>query len=676
MRPRSYPLFLQVLTLFLAYFLTARAGLLLGAVSGFATFVWPPTGIALAALFIYGYRLWPGVFLAALLVNYVTGAPPIVAAGIALGNTLEAIAGAYLLRRFARFEPSLERLPDIFALIGYAALASTLVSATIGVSSLLAGGTLLMGAIFPTWVAWWVGDILGNLVAFPFALVLLGRLRFSSYAGRRSEAALLTLFLIAVSLFAFSNLAAAGPVPHASLAYLLFLPLIWAALRFDQATVATAIFATSMGAVAGTVLGLGPFALDTLSKSLFALQLFMGTMAVTSLIMGAVAAERRKGNHELEERVAEDEALIESIGDGVVAVDPSGRILKTNSQARIMLGWGRLQIIGVELATVLKAVDERGEPAPPKARPIHQVLTTGERIATDRFSYIRRDGSIFPVAITVNPITSAGIIVGAVEVFRDITNEREIEQAKSGFIALVSHQLRTPLTIASWYSERLRTRLGDHLESKSRADLAEIERSVHHMIKLVNDILHVSLLESGTLQVEPVPTKLGEFLQHIIREFDPLTHEKTCHIRFEEVPTLPVPIDPDLTREMLYNLLSNAVKYSRGPSCDILVSLREGSGTYEDAYVIAVQDHGIGISFADRVRIFQRFFRADSARRMSSDGTGLGLYLVKQIAGVTGATAWVESKEGEGSTFFVAIPKSGMKERAGEQFSKRLTPYH
>ena len=670
--PRSF--YVQVFFLFAAYAITARAGLLLGAVSGFATFVWPPTGIALAALLVYGYRLWPGVFLAAFLVNFITGAPVAVAAGIAVGNTLEAVVGAFLLRRFGWFKPSLRGVSDVLVLIGYAALGSTLVSATIGVSSLYLGGTLAGGAIGPTWVAWWVGDILGNLVAFPFALVILGRLRFRFDKKQRVEACALALFLILASLVVFNNLTAIGSIGHSSLAYLLFLPLIWAALRFDQATVATAIFATSALAVWGTVGGLGPFAGGTLSESLFVLQLFMGTMAVTSLLMGAAVAERRRGALELEERAVEDEALIESIGDGVIAVDPQGRILKTNTQARSMLGWDALPTVGVELATTLETRDERGASVPPALRPLNQALHTGKRITTDRFSYARRDGSTFPAAITVSPITFAGETIGAVEVFRDITSEREIERAKSQFIALVSHQLRTPLTIASWYSERVRRR-STRLEPKDRRDLGEIERSVHQMIQLVNDILHVSLLESGRLKIDPVPTHLGEFLRRVIQEFGPLVQEKTCHIRFEEPTTVPpVPVDQDLTREILYNLLSNAVHYSRGPRCDVLVSLRQGSGTYEDTYIIAVADRGIGISLADRMKIFQRFFRTEEARKMVANGTGLGLYIVKEIVGAVGADIWVESEQGVGSTFFVAIPKGGMRRRSGEQFSVRLAP--
>jgi integral membrane sensor domain MASE1 len=220
----------KVTLLFATYFITARIGLSLDAVSGFAALVWPPTGIALAAIFILGYRYWPGIMLAAFLVNVVTGAPPLVALGIGVGNTLEALLGAYLLTRFIRFQSSLERIRDVLGLIFLAALGSTLVSATIGVSSLLFGGVISQAAYAHTWIAWWVGDMLGVLVVTPFILVWSGH-RPAFDRKRFFEALLLSAVVVGMSSVAFQGFPLAGIKPF-TFVYVIFPILIWIALRW------------------------------------------------------------------------------------------------------------------------------------------------------------------------------------------------------------------------------------------------------------------------------------------------------------------------------------------------------------------------------------------------------------------------------------------------------------
>src|SRR5437868_4808775 len=161
-----------LLALTIIYAGAARAGLMLDAIAGFATLVWAPTGIALAALLLFGYRLWPAVFLGAFAVNLWTGAPLVAALGIALGNTLEAVAGTFALRRIPGFRPALDRLEDVASLIVVAAGVCTMISASIGVISLALAGTITPSQIAVTWRAWWLGDLVGALVVAPLLLVL------------------------------------------------------------------------------------------------------------------------------------------------------------------------------------------------------------------------------------------------------------------------------------------------------------------------------------------------------------------------------------------------------------------------------------------------------------------------------------------------------------------------
>lgn len=194
----------QVTLLFIIYYFTAKVGLQLNTVSGFATLFWLPTGISLAAILIGGYRVFPGILLGAFLINYQLGASPLVAAGIAFGNTAEALCGAYLLKRFVDFHPTLDRLKDVVGLIIFAAGISTIISATVGVSSLLLGGKLTT-AYSTAWVAWWIGDAISNLITAPFLLVWtrIPKLRYTLH--QLGEAILFTIFTVVSNLFVFKD---------------------------------------------------------------------------------------------------------------------------------------------------------------------------------------------------------------------------------------------------------------------------------------------------------------------------------------------------------------------------------------------------------------------------------------------------------------------------------------
>lgn len=283
--------FLKGVVLFSFYFVTAILGLQLDAVSGFATLVWLPTGISLAFLLIFGLRFWPAVMLGAFLANLLSDAPFLVAVGISIGNTLEALVGAYLLKRFVRFQPELDRVKDVLGLIFLAAIASTLISASIGVFSLWAGGVISGSATYSTWIAWWTGDMISNLVIAPLLLVWGARPYFNP--GRRFvvELAGLAFALAAISLFIFSSIDFEDIWPRP---YLIFPPLIWAAIRFGQRTAVGAVFFVSAIAVWYTAYGFGPFAEGSISKSLLGLNSFMGVMAATTMLLAAAINERKQ----------------------------------------------------------------------------------------------------------------------------------------------------------------------------------------------------------------------------------------------------------------------------------------------------------------------------------------------------------------------------------------------
>lgn len=276
-----------------AYVALARIGLTIHAINVFASLVWAPTGLSLAAMLLMGTRFWPSIALGAVIANVWTGAPLPVALGIGAGNTLEAVLGAYALRRIPGFRSSLDRLVDVFGLVVLAAVASTAVSATIGVGSLAVSGIISPERIPATWRAWWLGDAIGDLIFAPLLLTWAPARDVSTRRTRWLEAAALAVSLALAGVYIFD-------ATRGGMAALLAPFLVWAALRFELRGAARAMFFVSVIAIWGTTRGHGPFARDTVESGLFDLQAFMALTASTFLVLGAATAERRRAQEEAE----------------------------------------------------------------------------------------------------------------------------------------------------------------------------------------------------------------------------------------------------------------------------------------------------------------------------------------------------------------------------------------
>lgn len=280
---------LKIFLLALIYWAAAKLSLLLNAVGGIAAPIWPPTGIALAALLHYGRKHWPGIALGAFLANLsVPGVPWWAAAIIGLGNTAEAVLGAYLLERVG-FHRSLDRLRDVLALVFFAALASTLVSTAVGVGSGYLAGVIPADSVAPAAWSWWLGDIYGNLVVAPFLLTWRAFEPEPRPLGKLVETLVLLVMLAAVCRAIFDRTFLLGFVY--SRTYFVFPILILASLRFKQK--GTSLVAVMVSAVATgyTMRGFGPFATGDLNSSLIFLQTFICVVSLTGLILSSVLCE-------------------------------------------------------------------------------------------------------------------------------------------------------------------------------------------------------------------------------------------------------------------------------------------------------------------------------------------------------------------------------------------------
>ena len=361
----------------------------------------------------------------------------------------------------------------------------------------------------------------------------------------------------------------------------------------------------------------------------------------------------------VEEAKAEDEALLGSIGDGVVAVDKEGRIMFVNRAAEDMLGVNSGQAIGRPYEQILEIQNEKGEVLDDGKSPIHEVLNLGKKVVTDAAGtpektiyFVRRNKTKFPAAITVAPVILQGRTIGAINVFRDVTVERQIDKSKSEFVSLASHQLRTPLTTIKWYSEMLADKKYGTLNPKQKEYLDVIYQGNMRMVKLIDIMLDVSRLDAGKIKIREELVDLKKIADVIIAEekFN-IKKQKQKFVFVCEEKNPQTLTDPNQLRIVFQNVISNAVKYTpTGGKIECSIK-REG-----DSFLFSIKDSGIGIPEAQQKRIFEKLFRADNAFAHQPDGNGLGLYAAKATIENLGGKIWFESEEGKGTTFYVAVP--------------------
>lgn len=361
------------------------------------------------------------------------------------------------------------------------------------------------------------------------------------------------------------------------------------------------------------------------------------------------------------------EAILKNMSDGLYVLDLNEKIVLFNSSAEKMFGWSQSEVIGKKDSQVFQKVRFANLSEPdPHGLPllIHDAWKRGKNINLSYLVLPSKDEAEVIASVSAAPIfNEKGEVVHGVITIRNMRHEFEIDRAKTEFVSVASHQLRTPLAAIKWFVELLLAGDAGPTNENQKDFLTQVSESTERMIDLVNSLLNVSRIETGKITIEPEPTNLIELFKKAIREMDQIFKKRKQIFKFTE-PKKDLPkinIDPHLITEVLLNLLSNASKYTPDGG-----SVSLGIDIAGEEVLVRVADSGYGIPAHQRHRIFEKFFRAENIMKHSTEGTGLGLYIVKAIIESSGGRIWFETEEDKGTIFYFALPLAGSPQKKGK----------
>jgi len=349
-------------------------------------------------------------------------------------------------------------------------------------------------------------------------------------------------------------------------------------------------------------------------------------------------------------------AIFSNVGEGVATLDAAGRVLKVNPALEQLTGHRSVELEGRSWPEVFVLYDDRGELIEWSQSVAAEAIRHRRVVASRGYSLtlLNAGGQRIPVAITASPMYTDSLTPsGAVVVLRDVSREREVDQLKSSLVSTVSHELRTPLTLIQGFSELLLTR-SDLDSVQSQAALTQIHASSQRLGRLIDDLLSVSRIESGRLSTEVEILDLPQAVSEVISSF---SVDNDHHFTIDVEPGAGrVLADRDKILQVLTNLVSNAVKYSPVGSTVRVEARPAGRHVQVD-----VTDQGIGMSSEEAAGIFEKFSRSNRPEVRKVGGTGLGLYITKNLVELQGGQLWLKSEPGLGSTFTFTLPLAGMR---------------
>lgn len=669
-RRRNIALYLlKILVLAIVYHLAARLGLKMAYVQINTSPVWPPSGIALAALLILGYNVWPGISLGVLIGSLITGAPINVALGITIGNTLEALCAAYLLRLFFRFHNPMDRIQDVVGL-AICSVFSTSIGATIGTVTLMITGNGNWQVFWGLWSTWWIGDLLGALVVAPALLIWVSPSSFRLQKRQYVEVSLLLAPLVFVTWYVFGSKPPDG-IFHQALMYVIFPFVIWAALRLEQHGATLAVFFISGIAIWGTVQELGPFSLESKNDGLILLQTYIAVVSLTSLILAAATIERRKAGEALQRHAEELATLNDASKTFLDSLDISGiyQTICRLAVARLGLDAAWVEMPAVE-STETHPAAIQGLPAEMLAAQktiwegdskLHEehdsvIKTSDELTSLTAANSIYKSYASFPLVFGSKPIGALKLLSKSKDIF---TQDRQMLIQSYTNLAAVAVQ-NTWLFDEARMSNRQLHALSQRLMKVQEDERLHLSRELHdesgqllaalavQLGLLERDADHAGLIRDRAAELKHTansiqdnlhrlavnlrPASLDHLglvttLQQFIREF---SRQYNIKVEFEAVgmqdKRLPIEIETALFR-CVQESLTNVVLHAQATRVDVLLSMT-------DKRVSAiVEDNGVGFN---------------PALALVEDM--LGLFGMRERIEMLGGTFTIESSPGQGTT--------------------------
>lgn len=387
---------------------------------------------------------------------------------------------------------------------------------------------------------------------------------------------------------------------------------------------------------------------------------------------GAGGAGGSKLPANLRDNTSRFQVILDNIEDGVVLIDSQGVIQVMNPGAGKMCGWPVEEATGIDVANVLKLVNDKGEAVPDAENPFRQVFATGKSCRCDVI-LMTRDKKQISINVNVSPLLDSNkAVTAAAAVFRDVSQERAEQKQRADFISTASHEMRTPVAAIEGY---LALALNDKvatIDSRAKGYLDKAHASTQHLGQLFQDLLTSAKAEDGRLSSHPVVVELGDFIEKLTSDLRLVAEKKGLFVELETGssnvinatkegsgkvvrPLYYVHADPDRLREVITNLFDNAVKYTPEGKISLGVT---GNDQVVQCYV---KDTGPGIPADDLPHLFQKFYRVDNSATRTIGGTGLGLFICRKIIELYGGRIWAESQLGKGSSFYINLPRLDTK---------------
>ncbi len=638
------------------YVASARVGLLFAYTHGMATLIWMPTGISLAAVLLGGNRMLAGVALGAFVSVALSDVPLWVALTTTIGNTLEAYLGALFLTRLARFDVSLQRIRDVWHLLFWAGMLSTIASATFGVTSLYAAGVIAPAEFPRTWLIWYLGNLISNILVAPLILVWSRPPRWQWRQLLEFLGMLILTVLVTSTMFG-----AWFPTQPYPVVFLVFPMLIWAAIRFEQHGSTLTTFACSALSAWLTISGRGPHAAFGLQESVALLWAFMLASSLPALLLAASMSERRHAQQQMQRAFAQIQQILNNAPNvAVQGYDAEGRVLFWNQASERLYGFREEEVLGKRLGEFLLSEED----AQQFEQMVRHIVETRQPAPLREWETHSAEGTPVYILSALFPVLLENEEVQVVCMDVDITERKRLEaeilraqrlDSIGRLAGGVAHDFNNLLTAIMSYADLALARLPEGHPAVE--DIQRLLDTANRAAELVRHLLAFARRQSFSPQV----VNLNDLLQGMEPILNRLLGKHVVLDLILDPALKSVRVDPTQMEQVILNLAVNARDaMPQGGSLTIRtanVNLGVDSplphpelapGEY---VILSVSDTGIGIDQEHLEHIFEPFYTTKGEQ-----GTGLGLAVVYGVVKQSGGHIEVESVSGQGTVFRIYLP--------------------